>query len=73
MVDKPQGRKPRSRTEATAGPVGYGDLNGGSGPGELDSASSNSTIPAKRRVASAGEAAPTIEFEEYPVFDASAR
>ena len=37
MVGKPQGRKPRGRTEASAGAVGYGDLNGGSGPGELDS------------------------------------
>jgi hypothetical protein len=37
MVGKPQGRKARSRTEASAGPVGYGDLNGGSGPGKLDS------------------------------------
>ena len=37
MVGKPQGRKPRGRTETSAGAVGYGDLNGGSGPGEFDS------------------------------------
>ena len=37
MSGKPQGRKPRGRTEASAGAMGYGDLNGGAGPGELDS------------------------------------
>ncbi len=37
MVGKPQGRKPRGRTEASAGAVGYGDLNEDAGPGELDS------------------------------------
>ena len=37
MVGKPQGRKPWGRTEASAGAVGYGDLNEDAGPGELDS------------------------------------
>jgi len=37
MSGKPQGRKPRSRTEASAGAMSYGDLNGGARPGELDS------------------------------------
>ena len=37
MSGKPQGRKPRCRTEASAGAMSYGDLNGGAGPGELDS------------------------------------
>jgi hypothetical protein len=37
MSGKPQGRKPRSRTEASAGAMSYGDLNGGARPGQLDS------------------------------------
>jgi hypothetical protein len=37
MSGKPQGRKPRCRTEASAGAMSYGDLNGGARPGELDS------------------------------------
>ena len=37
MSGKPQGRKPRSRTEASAGVMSYGDFNGGARPGELDS------------------------------------
>jgi len=37
MSGKPQGRKPRSRTEASAVAMGYGDLNGGTRLGKLDS------------------------------------
>jgi len=37
MSGKLQGRKPRGRTEASAGAMSYGDLNGGARPGELDS------------------------------------
>ena len=36
MSGKPQGRKPRRRTETSAGAVGYGDLNVGTGLGQLD-------------------------------------
>jgi len=36
MSGKPQGRKPRSRTEASAVAMGYGDLNGGTGLGKFD-------------------------------------
>ena len=37
MSGKPQGRKPRRRTEASAAAMSYGDLNGGARPGQLDS------------------------------------
>ena len=37
MSGKPQGREPRSRTEASAVAMSYGDLNGGTGLGKLDS------------------------------------
>jgi hypothetical protein len=37
MSGKPQGRKPRCGTEASAGAMSYGDLNGGARAGQLDS------------------------------------
>ncbi len=37
MAGKPQGRKPRGFTGASAIAMGYGDLNEGSGLGKLDS------------------------------------
>jgi hypothetical protein len=37
MSGKPQGRKPRCGTEASAGAMSYGDLNGVARPGQLDS------------------------------------
>lgn len=36
MSGKPQGRKPRGRTEGSGAAMGYGDLNGGTGLGKLD-------------------------------------
>jgi hypothetical protein len=37
MSGKPQGRKPRWRTESSAGAMSYGDLNEGARPSQLDS------------------------------------
>jgi hypothetical protein len=37
MSGKPQGRKPRWRTETSAGAMSYGDLNGGVRPIQLGS------------------------------------
>ena len=51
MSGKPQGRKPRCRTEASAGAMSYGDLNGGARRGELDSATdAYATAPGVERV-----------------------